>query len=275
MTARIAAASLAVAALCAGALCAPASAQRTSESRSSGQYDEPAMGKELFEELRSEGEIVAASPLYATLRPLAQRVTEVVQPQYNYPIHFYIVHEAQPNAFAAPGGNIYVTDSLFFFVRNTEELAGTICHETSHLLHHDSAKKMKEEEDVAARALGATILLGPSVATILTVTSIGRLDSLHYSREIEERADLTGSDTCARAGYNPWGLVWLFQDFSNADLTNPPEILSNHPDFAHRISALEQHFQENQARFAHFNPSPQSATPLNAPKNESEKFLRP
>lgn len=276
MKARGAAALLAIAALCAGALCAPVSAQPAGRAQqSSDQYDEPAMGKELFDQLRSEDEIVAASPLYETLKPLAERVTRVVQPQYNLPIHFYIVHEAQPNAFAAPGGNIYVTDSLFFFVRNTEELAGTICHETSHLLHHDSAKKMKEEEDVAARALGATILLGPSVATILTVTTIGRLDSLHYSREIEERADLTGSDTCALAGYNPWGLVWLFHDFANADLANPPEILSNHPDFAHRISALEQHFQEDQARFAHFNPNPQSATPLNAPKNESEKFLRP
>ena len=259
----------------AGVCCAPAYAQQTGEvQQSSDQYDEPAMGKELFDQLRSEGEIVESSPLYATLRPLAERITRVVQPQYDYPIHFYIVHEAQPNAFAAPGGNIYVTDSLFYFVRNTEELTGTICHETSHLLYHDSAHKMKEEQEVAARAIGATILLGPSVGTILAATTIGRLDALHYSREIEERADLRGSDTCALAGYNPWGLVWLFKDFSHADLKNPPEILSDHPDFQHRIAALEQHFQQNPERFSKSNPSPQSATPLSVPKNESEKFLR-
>lgn len=271
----IAAAFLATLTIYAGACCAPAYAQQNGEAKqSSDEYDEPAMGKQLFDQLRSEGEIVVSSPLYATLRPLAQRITQVVQPQYNYPIHFYIVHEAQPNAFAAPGGNIYVTDSLFYFVRNTEELTGTICHETSHLLYHDSAKKMKDEEEIAARALGATVLLGPSVATVLAVTTIARLDALHFSREVEERADLRGSDTCALAGYNPWGLVWLFRDFSHADLQNPPEVLSDHPDFAHRISALEQHFEENPGRFAHFNPSASSATPLNVPKNESEKFLR-
>jgi len=259
----------------AGVCCAPAYAQQSTAAReSSDQYDEPAMGKQLFDELRSEGEIVVSSPLYATLRPLAERITRVVQPQYNYPIHFFIVHEAQPNAFAAPGGNIYVTDSLFYFVRNTEELTGTICHETSHLLYHDSARKMKDEEEIAARALGATVLLGPSVGTVLAVTTIARLDALHFSREVEERADLRGSDTCALAGYNPWGLVWLFQDFSHADMKNPPEVLSDHPDFQHRIAALEQHFQQNPERFSGFNSSPQSATPLHVPRNESEKFLR-
>ena len=269
------AALLAALTMYAGAYCAPAYAQQeTRAQQSSHEYDEPALGKELFNELRSQGEIVASSPLYATLRPLAQRITAVVQPQYDYPIHFYIVHEAQPNAFAAPGGNIYVTDSLFFFVRNTEELTGTICHETSHLLYHDSAKKMKDEQEIAARALGATVVLGPSVATVLAVTTIARLDALHFSRDVEERADLRGSDTCALAGYNPWGLVWLFRDFSNADLSNPPEVLSDHPDFAHRISTLERHFQDNPTLFARFNPNPSSATPLHVPKNESEKFLR-
>ena len=192
---------------------------------------------------------------------------------YNYPIRFYVVHESQPNAFAAPGGNVYVTDSLFYFVRNTEELAGTICHETSHLLHHDSAQKMKDAEQIRARAIGATILLGPSIKTILAVTAIGQLDSLHYSRAVEERADLTGSDTCAQAGYDPWGLVWLFQDFS-ANMPNLPEVLLDHPDFDHRVAALEHHFEQNPARFAAFNKSPKSATPLHVPANESERFLR-
>ena len=232
------------------------------------------MGKQLFDQLRSQGEIVASTPLYTTLQPLAERITRVVQPSYNYPIHFYIVHESQPNAFAAPGGNVYVTDSLFYFVRNTEELAGTICHETSHLLHHDSAQKMKDAEQIRARAIAATILLGPTVKTILAVTAIGQLDSLHYSRAVEERADLTGSDTCALAGYNPWGLIWLFKDFSSADMPNPPEILSDHPDFDHRVAALEHHFEQNPGRFAHFNESSQSAKPLHVVANESERFLR-
>jgi beta-barrel assembly-enhancing protease len=235
--------------------------------------DEQQMGTELFNKLKTQGEIVATSPLYDRLRPIAAHLTEVVQPKYTYPIHFYIVHERQPNAFAAPGGNVYVTDSLFYFVKNAQELEGTLCHETSHLIHHDSAKLVKQDEDIRRRALAATILLGPNMKVILATVAIAHLDSLHYSREAEEAADITGADTCAAAGYNPWGLVWLFRDFSDAKVAQPPEILSDHPDFQHRIEALEQHFKENPATFDRFSSNPKTATHLNVPKNENETFL--
>jgi predicted Zn-dependent protease len=236
--------------------------------------EEKQLGDELFAQLKSEGEIVASSPLYDTLRPIAAAITKVVQPRYPYPIHFYIVHESQPNAFAAPGGNIYVVDSLMYFVKNKEELEGTLCHESSHLLHHDSVDLMKQNAAIVRRALAATILLGPSIRTAILVAAIGRLDSLHHSRAAEEAADLTGADTCAAAGSNPWGLVWLFQDFSDANLKAPPEILSDHPNDAHRIQALEQHFAQNPGTFAQFSSDPKTATKLVLPKNESEVFLR-
>jgi beta-barrel assembly-enhancing protease len=232
------------------------------------------MGSQLFDQLKSQGEIVSSSPLYDRLRPIAAAITAVVQPRYQYPIHFYIVHEQQPNAFAAPGGNIYVVDSLFYFVKNTEELAGTICHETSHLLHHDSVKQMQRNDGIRKRAIAATILLGPSIGSALAMTAIGQLDSLHYSRDVEESADITGSDTCAAAHYDPWGLVWLFHDFSNADLKQPPEILSDHPNDAHRIDALEQHFRAHPETFGQFSSDPRSAKRLTLPANEAEQFLR-
>ncbi len=236
--------------------------------------DERQMGTQLFNQLKSQREIVASSPLYDRLRPIADAITKVVQPKYAYPIHFYIVHEAQPNAFAAPGGNIYVVDSLFYFAKNTEELAGTICHETSHLLHHDSVAQMKRNDAIRARAVAATVLLGPSIGTVLAATAIGQLHSLHNSRDVEESADITGSDTCAAANYNPWGMVWLFQDFSNANLKQPPEILSDHPNDAHRVSALEKHFRAHPETFARFSNDPGSATRLSPPANEAENFLR-
>jgi predicted Zn-dependent protease len=236
--------------------------------------EEKQMGDELFAQLKGQGEIVASSPLYDTLRPIAAAITKVVQSRYPYPIHFYIVHEKQPNAFAAPGGNVYVVDSLLYFVKNREELEGTLCHETSHLLHHDSVDLMKQNAAITRRALAATILLGPSIRTVLLFTAISRLDSLHHSRAAEEAADLTGADTCAAAGSNPWGLVWLFQDFSNASLKAPPEILSDHPDDAHRIQALEQHFKQNPGVFAQFSSDTQTATKLVLPKDEAEQFLR-
>jgi predicted Zn-dependent protease len=227
--------------------------------------DEQQMGAQVYNQLKSQGEIVAQSRLYDVLRPIAARITRVVQPQYGYPIHFYIVHEKDPNAFAAPGGNVYVVDSLFYFVHNTEELAGTICHETSHLLHHDSANEMRHQRQIQGREVAAGLLLGNDVATILAISAVADLDSAHYSRSAEEAADLKGADTCAAAGYNPWGLVWLFQDFDTSGMKAPPEFLSDHPNDEHRIEALEQHFKEDPQTFARFNSNIKSATPLKLP----------
>jgi beta-barrel assembly-enhancing protease len=243
--------------------------------RAQGSGDEETqLGAQVFDELKQQHEIVASSPLYDTLRPIATSITRVIQPQYQYPVHFYIVHEKQPNAFAAPGGNIYVVDSLFYFVHNTEELAGTICHETSHLIHHDSVHKLDYQEGIKRREVLATILTGGTMRAAVLASAIGKLDALHYSRGEEESADLKGADTCAAAGYNPWGLVWLFDDFSNSNLQTPPEILSDHPGDQHRMEALEQHFADDPATFSRFSSDPKTAKPLKLPKKANEKFLK-
>lgn len=238
------------------------------------QDEEQQLGQEVFNELKSKGEIVATSPLYDTLTPIASAIVRTAQPRYNHPFKFYLVHEQQPNAFATPGGNVYVTDSLLFFVKNTEELAGTLCHEVSHTIHHDSMELLAKERGIEKREVGAAILLGPSMAHVLAITLIGKLHSLGYSRGAESRADLTGADVCAAAGYNPWGLVWLFKDFDAADLAHVPQILSDHPDNQHRVQALTAHFRQNPGTFAKFSSDAKSAKKLSLPANTGETFLR-
>src|SRR5262245_65133732 len=76
------------------------------------QDEEQQIGQEVFNELKLKGEIVSSSPLYDLLQPIGDRVARTAQPRYNHPIKFYLVHEQQPNAFATPGGNVYVTDAL-------------------------------------------------------------------------------------------------------------------------------------------------------------------
>ncbi len=237
------------------------------------QDDEVQMGQEVFNELKAKGEIVETSPLYDQLRPIADAITRVAQPRYNHPFKFYLVHESQPNAFATPGGNVYVVDSLLYFVKNKEQLAGTLCHEVSHTIHHDTVTLMEEQRKIEEREVGAAVLLGPSAAHILAIALIGKLHSLSYSRDVESRADLTGSDICAASGYNPWGLVWLFQDFENTPSNQVPQLLSDHPNDQNRIDALEGHFRENPAVFGKFSSDPKSATPLSVPKNAPEAFL--
>ena len=236
--------------------------------------DEQQIGQEVFQELKAKGEIIASSPLYDSLVPIAAAVTRTAQPRYNHPFKFYLVHEQQPNAFATAGGNVYVTDALLYFVKNTEQLAGTLCHEVSHTIHHDSMTLIEKERKVARREIGAAILLGPSRAHVLAIALIGRLRSLGYSREAESAADLTGADVCAASGYNPWGLVWLFQDFDAADTAQVPQLLSDHPDNANRVEALKQHFRENPSVFGSFSPDTRSATAFVVPRNANEVFLR-
>jgi predicted Zn-dependent protease len=132
---------------------------------------------------------------------------------------------------------------------------------------------MEKQKKIEEREVGAAVLLGPTRAHLLAIALIGKPHSLGYSRDVEERADLTGSDVCAGMGYNPWGLVWLFQDFQNAHTGQVPELLSDHPNDQHRVNALEQHFRNNPSVFGKFNSDPKSATPFSVPKNATEVFL--
>ena len=254
------------------ALTTTAAAPRATQDRKVD--DEQQVGQEVFDELRAKGEIVASSPLYAQLQPIAAAITRTAQPRYNHPFKFYLVHEQQPNAFATPGGNVYVTDSLLYFVKNTEQLAGTICHEVSHTIHRDSMNLIEKERKIERREIGAAILLGPTRAHVLAIALIGKLRSLGYSREAESAADVTGSDICAASGYNPWGLVWLFQDFDAADTAQIPQLLSDHPGNQQRVDTLEQHFRQNPTVFASFSPDAKTAKAFVAPKNANEVFLR-
>ena len=135
--------------------------------------------------------------------------------------------------------------------------------------------RIKEERKTEIAEIGAAILLGPTVAQAIAITVIGDLHSLAYSRDVKSSADVTGSDICAAADYNPWGLVWLFQDFQNADPKQIPQLLSDHPANSTRIQTLERHFRDNPSIFAKFNPDAKSASPFIVLKDAPEQFLRP
>lgn len=234
---------------------------------------ETELGQAVYKQLRDKGEIIESSPLYDNLKPIAEAIAREAQPHYPHPFKFFLVHETQPNAFATPGGNVYVVDSLLYFVKNIEQLAGTLCHEVSHTIHRDGVTLMEKEQKIEEREVAAAILLGPTRAHIIAIALIGKLHSLGYSRDAESKADVTGSDICAAAGYNPWGLTWLFQDFQNADVRQIPQLLSDHPANGTRIRTLEKHFRDNPSTFSKFSPDAKSATSFSVPKDAPEVFL--
>jgi predicted Zn-dependent protease len=236
---------------------------------------ETELGQAAYNQLKQKGEIIESSPLYDSLKPVADPISRMAQSRYPHPIKFFLVHETQPNAFATPGGNVYVVDSLLYFARNTEELAGTLCHEIAHTIHRDGVALMEKEQRIERHEIEAAILLGPTRAHIIAIALLGKLHSLGYSRDAESRADLTGSDVCAEAGYNPWGLVWLFRDFQQADTRQVPQLLSDHPADGARIHTLQKHFRDNPSAFSKFSNDPKTATPFSVPKNAPEQFLGP
>jgi beta-barrel assembly-enhancing protease len=175
---------------------------------------ETELGQEVYKQLRDKGEIIESSPLYDSLKPLAEAIARVAQPRYPHPFKFFLVHEAQPNAFATPGGNVYVVDSLLYFVKNTEQLAGTLCHEVSHTIHRDGITLMEEEQTIEKREVAAAILLGPTRAHIIAIALIGKLHSLGYSRDAESKADVTGFRHLRRGRLQPVGIDVAVSGFS-------------------------------------------------------------
>jgi len=235
---------------------------------------ETELGGAVYKELKGKAQIIAKSPLYESLKPITTTVTRVAQPRYEHPFKFFLVHDPRPNAFSVPGGGVYVTDALLYFVKNTEELAAVLCHEVSHTIHHDSMNRIKEMEKVQGVAIGATILLGPTLANVIAAKIVTDLYGNAYSREVETRADLSGSDTCAAGGYNPYGMIWLMQDFKEANPNEVPQLLADHPSYESRIQALQSHFRENPGVFSRFSSDRKLVTPFSVPEDAPVVFLR-
>jgi predicted Zn-dependent protease len=228
---------------------------------------EQQIGQQVYAQLQQKGEIISTSPLYSVLNPIADRIKTVADPQYQYPFHFILVHESSPNAFAVPGGNVYVTDSLMHFVKYKEELAGVLCHETSHDIHHDVVNLMQKNATQGAiiGILGAITGIDRSGLGQFGENIAYTLQSNRFSRGVETAADLKGSNTCAQAGYNPNGMIWLFNAFEKSGTGGGAEFLSDHPRDDHRISDLERHFASNPDLFGKYAKDDSHGTPFKLP----------
>ncbi|MBV8154612.1 MAG: M48 family metalloprotease [Candidatus Eremiobacteraeota bacterium] len=226
------------------------------------------VGQQQYQQLMQQGKIVSASPLYDQLAPVAKKIGDVADPQYFTPFHFILVNNQQPNAFSVPGGNVYVTTGLMQFVHNQDELAGVLCHEVSHDIHHDVYNENHKNQTLQTTAgiLGAILGMGGGYGGYLGQMAVGmgaQAQSKSFSREIESKADAAGAYNCAKAGYNPWGMVWLFERMGAGNhQSSGPQWMSDHPKDAQRIADLEKLFSEDPATFAKFVDDPKTAVAM-------------
>jgi Zn-dependent protease with chaperone function len=127
------------------------SADRPRTAANTEMDDEQQVGQEVFNELKSKGEIIASSPLYDTLVPIAEKVMHTAQPRYNHPFKLYLVHEKQPNAFATPGGNTLRDGFVYAFSSRTWSSCRHVVPRSVHTIHHDRWRSSRRNARRAAR----------------------------------------------------------------------------------------------------------------------------
>ncbi len=207
------------------------------------------VGQQRYMEYMQRGEIVSAqSPLYRTLAPVGNAIAAVANREYFTPFHFILLNEQTPNAFSMPGGNVYLTTGLLSFLRNRDQLAGVICHEVSHDIHHDMYAVYQETQ-------GGRSPQDPN--------------ALAYERAAERNADRAGAYLCAKAGFNPWGMVWNFRQHREA-MGVSSSGGADHPSDAQREADLIALFQGHRATFGKFDSDVASAIPLGVPRQTAQ-----
>jgi len=151
--------------------------------------------------------------------------------------HFLVVHEARPNAFAIPGGYIFVFDGLLTQLRDEEELAGVLAHEIAHVERNHFFKDAKKIAALDVATIAA-ILLGGGGMAAATIASAANIDiRLQFSRENEAEADSYALRYMKQAGYAPRGLLDFFDNLIRYERFNPqtiPAYVSTHPDLESR-----------------------------------------
>jgi predicted Zn-dependent protease len=226
---------------------------------------EAAIGDQIFAQLDANNEIVLRpNPLYNVLDPIAAQIKTIADPQYAYRFSFIIVNDMSANAYAAPGGNVYVTEGLFGFVQNREEFASVLCHEAAHDIDHDLIHSVAKDQRLATLIglIGAFSGAVKSARGLYTENLAYALQVNSYAFDVENVADTTGADICAEAGFNPWGMIWLFENNFRVGTGASMEALSDPISQQHRISNLEAHFEGNPQLFGAYSSNGASARAL-------------
>ena len=218
--------------------------------------DEAAIGRQVFADLRDQGELLFDSTFYEHLNEDGSVIAETVRSRYPYPIRYYLVRGDSANAFSVPGGNIYVNEPLLRLAKNRDELAGVLAHETGHMvLHHVATQMARMNKASTAATIGsilAHVILGPlggAAADYGLQYPLAHLDA-NTSRHIEAQADEEGARIMAATKqFNPWGMVWFFQIMSATYGPGENNWLRDHPLDAQRITDLENEFHNDPATF--------------------------
>ena len=214
--------------------------------------EEKKLGKRVFLEMERSVEFVKDLMLQAFLDGMGRSLVAQVGAT-TFEFKFYAIKASEPNAFAVPGGYIFVTTGLIVLAENEHEVAGVLGHEIAHVMERHVSQIFERSTRLSIATVAAVIagaLLGgggkasQATATMAMATSEALL--LKYTRENETDADQKGLQYVTKAGYDPKGMIAFLSKISKVSLASAPQIpayLSTHPVSENRISLLENLIQ--------------------------------
>ena len=208
---------------------------------------EMALGRQLAQEVQRQARMVDDSLIAEFVNRLGQNLAR--NSDAKAPFTFHVVDAPALNAFALPGGYVFVNAGLIEIAEDEDELAGAMAHEIAHVAARHMTRQATKSQlaKLAAAPLGAVLggwtgyaaTQGAGVAIPMTFLSFGRKD--------EAEADYLGVQYAYAAGYDPTGVISIFEKMESLERKQPGAVskaFSSHPQDADRISQTQREIQE-------------------------------
>jgi predicted Zn-dependent protease len=210
------------------------------------------IGREAAQEVREQYPLISDSQVKNYLERLGDRLVDAAPPELNHDAFEYSftpVNLKDINAFALPGGPMFVNRGMIEAAQDEGEVAGVMAHELAHvLLRHGTANATKAQGfqiGAIAGAIAGAVIGGGWGEAIARGSQFGLGTWLmKYSRDYEKQADLLGAKIMARAGYDPRDLARMFETIQKQGKGSPPQWLSSHPNPGNRTQYINAEAQQ-------------------------------
>ena len=212
--------------------------------------EEIELGEQFLASIKSQHELVDYPYLTQYINDLGTHISRHIKVPY-FSLNFYVVKEQIINAFAAPGGHVFIFSDLVIMLNDIDELACILAHELGHVSARHLAARIERSKRIGMATMAgvlAGILVGGKAAGPLVTGSIaaGVQAELGYSREDERQADQIGFRLADTSGFDPSGMVIVLKKIQRehwygGDAT--PPYLQTHPGAPERMANIEAMLQ--------------------------------
>ena len=207
---------------------------------------EIALGRQLAPQMAAQLGGLSQSDRRAVVQRIGERiVAQSVAARSPYKYSFYVLADRRTvNAFALPGGQIFVTEALLALLEREDELAGVLGHEVGHVIARHSAERLAKEQ-LTKSLIGAVAVGSGSYDAAQVAQLAGSLINMKYGREDELESDALGLRLMREAGYDPRAMITVMQKLEKASGgSRQPEFASTHPSPANRQQRIKEHLEK-------------------------------